>query len=247
MSINVSDTQIENINRHNLASTPTINLPTQEQWAAAMQAFLNSSNQALTDLVNALWANGGLNSSNTQTTVSGTPSDNTFVSNPYTPAGSDTAQQTQFIVNNNGDVITNIIKRPDLAAHTSQAPTRQQVGENTANHAQSQTQAPKEQATEKSPDVCAMNPNSLMCAEMGSADYEDISLPDNTIDIGVKYVPYFNSTGSCPQDIAMSWMGATFQFSYAPVCKIASLLNPVFQFVGMAYAAAIAFAAVREL
>ena len=90
------------------------------------------NNEELRNLTNALWANGGLNPGNTQTQVVGGDGANTFTTTPYTPIGSEMAQQTQFIIHNNGNVTTNIVKRPDLAANTSQAPTRQQVGQDIA-------------------------------------------------------------------------------------------------------------------
>ena len=81
---------------------------------------LNNNTAALTALLNAMWQSGGLNPGNTVTGVTGGDAANTFTTAPYTPAGSQQAQQTQFIVNNNGNVITNVIPRPDLAPNSSQ-------------------------------------------------------------------------------------------------------------------------------
>lgn len=225
---------------------PEIAYPTEAQWAAAMEAFLNSghaTNEAIRDLANALWASGGLNPNNTQTTVIGGDTANTFLSAPYTPVGAQTAQQTQFTVHPDGTVSSAIVNRPDLAAHTSQAPTRSPV-ETPAATAPNPT---KESPTQEKPDICAANPNSIMCADMGSGDYEDLSLPQTPVNVGIKYVPYFGGSGKCPDDAEFSWMKTQYRLSYAPVCKIADMLNPVVQIVGLAVAAAIAFAAVREL
>ena len=101
----------------------------QNVLAKYMEQMLNDNNRNHAELMNALWAGGGLNPGNTQSMVTGTPGDNTFLTEPYTPVGSNQAQQTQFTVNKDGTVTQTIVQRPDLAANTSQAPTRAEVGQ----------------------------------------------------------------------------------------------------------------------
>ena len=204
------------------------------------------NNEELRNLTNALWANGGLNPGNTQTQVVGGDGANTFTTTPYTPIGSDVAQQTQFIIHNNGNVTTNIVKRADLAANTSQAPTRQQVGQDIAS-TRPQTQAPKESASASAPDMCAMNPNSFMCAQVGNVDYEDLSLPEKKIELKFEPSDIFNSDGTCPAPKVFNVMNKQFSISYEPICDFARGARPMVILLGMVISMGMAYAAVKEI
>ena len=224
-------------------------MPNEADLSKLLEKMMNAQNtntQALTDLTNALWANGGLNLGNTQTQVVGGDGANTFTTTPYTPIGSDVAQQTQFIIHNNGNVTTNIVKRPDLAANTSQAPTRQQVGQDIAS-TRPQTQAPKESASASAPDMCAMNPNSLMCAQVGNVDYEDLSLPEKKIELKFEPSDIFNSDGTCPAPKVFNVMNKQFSISYEPICDFARGARPMVILLGMVISMGMAYAAVKEI
>lgn len=193
-------------------------------------ASQHTNNQLLGAIANMMWGNGGIGPGNTQSAVVG---DNTFVTAPYTPQGSNSAQQTQFKVNPDGSVSVNTIPRPDLAANSSQAPTREQVGNSSyTQNTQNQPQANKEESTPSTPNICAQNPNALMCAGLGDADYEDLKPINNNLNVGISYTPYFGGQGTCPKDVEFKFMGATFTFSYFAICQIISRLNPVFQLLG---------------
>ncbi|RPD82959.1 hypothetical protein EGK75_14025, partial [Neisseria weixii] len=49
------------------------------------------------------------------------------LSEPYTPSGSSTPQQTRFEIDKNGNVTATTVPRPDLKPNSSQAPTRTEV------------------------------------------------------------------------------------------------------------------------
>ncbi|ULJ69023.1 hypothetical protein MIS45_09735 [Wielerella bovis] len=212
----------------------------QQEIMAIIADYLDKNlaqNQALTEAItNMMWqlgaGNGGIGAENTQTTIVGSQADNTFVSPPYTPAGSNQAQQTQFVVNQDGSVTTSTIPRPDLNAHTSQAPTRHPIGQNTSS-TQSQTETPKSQSTASAPDICAMNPNSLMCSPLGNMDYEDIKLPTNTVNISLNPLNIFQTTGVCPPPEELNLLGNRFLFSYQPMCDGALKLRPWLIFLAM--------------
>lgn len=204
-------------------------MPTEADWAKAMEDFLNQSNvnnQAIRDLINALWESGGLNPQNTQTTVIGNTTNNTFVTDAYTPAGSNQAQQTQFQVNPDGSVSVSTIPRPDLAPHTSQAPTRAEVGKPSSTITTTNQNNQQHTATEKAPDVCKANPNSLMCVDLGHMDYEDLKLPENKIDLSFNPLNIFSSTGQCPADATFSIRGHTHALSYQQICDAAIKMRP---------------------
>ena len=222
-----------------------------------LDALLNSQQanaDAITALLNAMWGSGLINTGNTQTNVTGGDAANTFTTAPYTPADGQQAQQTQFIVNNNGNVTTNIISRPDLAPHSSQAPTRQPIG----GQSQTNTQSPNNpgaaqpapnpgQSDAQKPDICKSNPNSIACADIGNADYQDISLPTQNINLRFNPANIFSTDGTCPKPHTFAIEGHSFTLSYDTVCQFARLARPIVILVGMVMAMYMAYSAVKEL
>ena len=207
-----------------------------------LDALLNSQQanaDAITALLNAMWGSGLINTSNTQTNVTGGDAANTFTTAPYTPAGSQQAQQTQFVVNNNGNVITNIIQRPDLAANSSQAPTRGQVGgqqqsiPNPDKPGVSQPAPNTGQGEGGKPDVCKTNPNNIACADLGNADYQDPELPQETRNLDFEPADIFASNGMCPQPKRVRILYTTVEISYKPLCDIAAGVRAIVILAGV--------------
>ena len=226
-------------------------IPDQVAWEKAMEQFLdqsNANNAAITDLINALWQTGALNPQNTQTTVAGSAGDNTFVTEPYTPVGSDQAQQTQFRVNPDGSVTVSTIPRPDLPANTSAAPQRAETGKPSGNNEKAQQNEQQGQSgKDKDSNMCKANPKSIACAEMGSADYEDLSLPERKINLNFNPANVFNTDGACPPPKVLSVAGRHFTVSYEPICDFARGARPMMILLGIVLAMAMAYAAVKEL
>ena len=176
--------------------------------------------------------------------VTGTPGDNTFLTEPYTPAGSNQAQQTQFVVNKDGTVTQTIVQRPDLAANTSQAPTRAEVGQS-QQQAQDTRQA-KENSTAEKPDICAQNPNSLMCAPMGNTDYQDLVLPQQNINIALSPLHIFNTDAACPAPTSFNIAGTSQSLSYEPMCDTARKARPFIIMMAMTAAFLMVFSALNR-
>lgn len=237
----------QDIRDYNLSNAPQLSeiVPKEADVARLMEQLLNDNNRNHTELMNALWNAGVLNPSNTQTMVSGSPADNTFLTSPYTPAGSDQAQQTQFVVNNNGTVTQSTVNRPDLAANTSQAPTRAEVGQ--SQQQAQDTRPAKENSSAEKPDICAQNPNSLMCAEAGNADYTDPVIPEKQIDFDFKPANIFSNDGVCPQPVTFEIFGKSYQFSYAQSCDFLRKVRPLIILAAMVTAMIMAYNAVKEL
>ncbi len=215
------------------------------QQLADQNSALNKNTEAMTQLINALWAGGHLGPGNTQSMVTGSPADNTFLTAPYTPAGSNQAQQTQFTINNNGTVTQTIVQRPDLAANTSQAPTRAQVG-NQQQQGQQDTRQQKDGSTAEKPDVCAQNPNSLMCAPMGNTDYQDLVLPQQNINIALSPLHIFNTDAACPAPTSFSIAGTQQRMSYEPMCDTARKARPFIIMMAMTAAFLMVFSALNR-
>ena len=215
----------------------------QNVLAKYMEQMLNDNNRNHTELMNALWAGGGLNPGNTQSMVTGTPGDNTFLTEPYTPVGSNQAQQTQFTINNNGTVTQTIVQRPDLAANTSQAPTRAEVGQQ---QSQQDTRPAKSDSTAEKPDICAQNPNSMMCAPMGNMDYQDIVLPQQNINIALSPLHIFNTDAACPAPTNFNIAGTSQSLSYEPMCDTARKARPFVIMMAMTAAFLMVFSALNR-
>jgi hypothetical protein len=74
------------------------------------------------------------------------------------------------------------------------------------------------------PDVCAEHPDASGCAPLGSpADAED--LPED--ERSVSFSSEMSAVGSCPGDVALSFMGKSFSFSYTWICGLASGVRPL--------------------
>ena len=208
-----------------------------------LDALLNSQQanaDAITALLNAMWGSGLINAGNTQTNVTGGDAANTFTTAPYTPADGQQAQQTQFIVNNNGNVTTNIISRPDLSPHSSQAPTRQPIG----GQSQTNTQSPNNPGTAQpapnpgqsegqKPDICKSSPNNIACADLGNTDYTDPELPQETRNLSFNPADIFASNGMCPQPKRVRILYSTVEISYKPLCDIAAGIRAIVILAGV--------------
>lgn len=224
-------------------------LLTEQETANAIEKALNnllsSQNANHKELINALWAIGALKPANTTTSVlPNSTTNNTFLSAPYTPAGKTVAQQTKIVVAPDGTITVSTVQRPDLAANTSQAPTRQEVG----TQANTQTERPAKQgSTAEAPDICAQNPNSLMCMEMGNADYEDVVIPEDKIDLDINPADIFNTTAMCPPPVQFSVLGQTYDFEYTPMCSFAEGIRPIMILMGIIAALSMCYSAVKEL
>lgn len=247
VSFNVYPATAQDIRDYNLSNAPQLSeiVPKEAEVARLLEQILNDNNRNHTELINALWGAGVIGPGNTQSIVMGSPADNTFLTQPFTPAGSNQAQQTQFIVNNNGSITQNTIQRPDLVANSSQAPTRAEVA---AQHQQGQqdTRPQKEGSTSEKPDICAQNPNSLMCAPMGNTDYQDLVLPQQNINIALSPLHIFNTDAACPAPTSFSIAGTQQRMSYEPMCDTARKARPFIIMMAMTAAFLMVFSALNR-
>ncbi|PJO77692.1 virulence factor TspB C-terminal domain-related protein [Neisseria sp. N177_16] len=186
-------------------------------------------------------------------------------SDPYTPAGSDTPQQTRFEIDKNGNITTSTVSRPDLKPNSSQAPTRTvvipnkaetgqqtgqketgenttpttgetgqqtpttgQTGQQTPTTGQTGQTAQTNQQNQQQKEFCEKNPNSAACAKLGEADYEDIAIPEQTIDLSFQPSSHFSTTGTCPMPRSVDFgMFGSHEFSYEPLCDFAAKIRPI--------------------
>nr|DAY30325.1 MAG TPA: attachment protein [Inoviridae sp.] len=247
VSFNVYPATAQDIRDYNLSNAPQLSeiVPKEAEVARLLEQILNDNNRNHTELINALWGAGVIGPGNTQSMVMGGPADNTFLTQPFTPEGSNQAQQTQFIVNNNGSITQNTIQRPDLVANSSQAPTRAEVA---TQHQQGQqdTRPQKEGSTSEKPDICAQNPNSLMCAPMGNTDYQDLVLPQQNINIALSPLHIFNTDAACPAPTSFSIAGTQQRMSYEPMCDTARKARPFIIMMAMTAAFLMVFSALNR-
>lgn len=193
---------------------------------------------------------------------------------PYTPQGSNTPQQTRFTLNADGSVSTSIIPRPDLKPNSTLAPTRSEIipTPNKGQDTPTTTDSPNAPTTPNQPntpttpdtptgqqnqnqnqenqkqDFCQQNPNAAQCMPSGDASYEDIHLPEQTIDLNFKPLDVFQSDGTCPAPRSVDF-GALGQveFSYDPLCDLARKLRPIFIAICVLTCAYFVYESVKEL
>ena len=97
-------------------------------------------------------------------------------------------------------------------------------------------------------DFCQQNPNAAQCMPSGDASYEDIQLPEQTIDLDFKPLNVFQSDGTCPAPRSVDF-GALGQveFSYDPLCDLARKLRPIFIAICVLTCAYFVYESVKEL
>ena len=97
-------------------------------------------------------------------------------------------------------------------------------------------------------DFCQQNPNAAQCMSGGDTTYEDIVLPENTIDLDFRPENVFQTEGVCPQPKSVD-LGAFGQveFSYQPLCDFAAKLRPVLIMMTILTCAWFVYGALEEL
>ncbi|WP_308019754.1 virulence factor TspB C-terminal domain-related protein [Neisseria mucosa] len=97
-------------------------------------------------------------------------------------------------------------------------------------------------------DFCQQNPNAAQCMSGGDTTYEDIVLPENTIDLSFSPENVFQTEGVCPQPKSVD-LGAFGQveFSYQPLCDFAAKLRPVLIMMTILTCAWFVYGALEEL
>lgn len=241
-----------------------------------LERMLNNQQTNHAELMNQL---SKIGDSVEKSTISNEFEPMTADSEPYTPQGSNTPQQTRFTINRDGSITTMIIPRPDLKPNSTLAPTRSVIiptpnkGQNTPTTPNSPNtpttpDSPNAPTTPNSPntpippdtptgqqnqenqkqDFCQQNPNAAQCMPSGDASYEDIQLPEQTIDLDFKPLNVFQSDGTCPAPRSVDF-GALGQveFSYDPLCDLARKLRPIFISICVLTCAYFVYESVKEL
>lgn len=169
-----------------------------------------------------------------------------MTTDPYTPLGSNVAQQTQFVISSDGTVSSSTISRPDLPANSSFAPTRtliQSSSPSAGTGTSTGTETPLE--SEQKPG-CSENPNDASC--FGNMDYQDLSLPEQTIDLDFEPLDIFQTNGVCPQPKTVNLgVFGNVEFSYQPACDFALMLRPVLIMITILTCAWFIYSALEDL
>lgn len=97
-------------------------------------------------------------------------------------------------------------------------------------------------------DFCQQNPNAAQCMTGGDTTYEDIVLPENTIDLDFRPENIFQTEGVCPQpkSVDLGEFGQV-EFSYQPLCDFAAKLRPVLIMMTILTCAWFVYGALEEL
>ena len=230
---------------------------TQKEMLDILKRMLENNETNHAELMNQLAKMGVVNQSAEQSTFS----PDTALSAPYTPQGSSTPQQTRFKLNQDGTVGVDYVPRPDLKPNSPEAPnkpekttpSRQESPDtpnspNTPNQPNNPTGQQNQNEENQKQDFCKQNPNTAQCMPSGDASYEDIKLPEQTIDLNFKPLDVFQSDGKCPAPRSVDF-GALgqFEFSYDPLCDLARKLRPIFIAICVLTCAYFVYESVKEL
>lgn len=198
----------------------------------------NQTNHA--ELMNQLAKMGNVVPSST-TSTEFTPA--TATTAPYTPSGSNTPQQTQITINQDGSVTTSVIPRPDLVPNSPQAPTRSPLIPNNPSTPTTPTSptspttpttpttptSPNNPSTPNTPDNTTVpsKPKEDQPPQENTA-YEDPVIPTQTVDLDFKPADIFSVDGVCPEPKSVDFgMFGQHEFSYDPLCDFARKIRPI--------------------
>ena len=210
---------------------------TQKEMLDILKRMLENNQTNHAELMNQLAKMGVVNQSAEPSTFS----PDTALSAPYTPEGSSTPQQTRFKMNQDGTVGVDYVPRPDLKPNSPEAPnkpekttpSRQESPDtpnspNKPNQPNNPTGQQNQNQENQKQDFCKQNPNTAQCMPSGDSSYEDIKLPEQTIDLNFRPENIFQTDGVCPQPQSVD-LGAfgRVEFSYQPLCDFAAKLRPV--------------------
>lgn len=230
---------------------------TQKEMLDILKRMLENNQTNHAELMNQLAQMGVMNQSAEPSTFS----PDTALSAPYTPQGSNTPQQTRFGMNEDGTVGVDYVPRPDLKPNSPEAPnkpekttpSRQESPDtpnspNTPNQPNNPTGQQNQNQENQQQNFCQQNPNTAQCMPSGDATYEDIKLPEQTIDLNFKPLNVFQSDGTCPAPRSVDF-GALGQveFSYDPLCDLARKLRPIFIAICVLTCAYFVYESVKEL
>lgn len=230
---------------------------TQKEMLDILKRMLENQQTNHAELMNQLAQMGVMNQSAEPSTFS----PDTALSAPYTPEGSSTPQQTRFKMNQDGTVSVDYVPRPDLKPNSPEAPnkpekttpSRQESPDtpnspNTPNQPNNPTGQQNQNEENQKQDFCKQNPNTAQCMPGGDSSYEDIKLPEQTIDLNFKPLDVFQSDGKCPAPRSVDF-GALGQveFSYDQLCDLARKLRPIFIAICVLTCAYFVYESVKEL
>ena len=182
----------------------------QQEVAGILNRMLEDQNTNHAELMNQLAKMGNVVPDST-TSTEFKPA--TATTAPYTPAGSNTPQQTQITINQDGSVKTSVIPRPDLVPNSPQAPTRSALIPNNPSTPDNQT-APNMPKEDQLPQE--------------NTAYEEPDIPTQTVDLDFKPADIFSVDGVCPEPKSVDFgIFGKHEFSYDPLCDFSRKLRPV--------------------
>lgn len=186
---------------------------TQQEILDILKSMLENQQTNHNELMNQLAKMGNVVPDST-TSTEFTPA--TAITDPYTPSGSNTPQQTQITINKDGSVTTSVIPRSDLVPNSPQAPTRIPL-------------IPNNPSTPITPDdpTVPNKPKEDQPPQENTA-YEDPNIPTQTVDLDFKPADIFSVDGVCPEPRSVDFgMFGQHEFSYDPLCDFARKLRPI--------------------
>lgn len=149
-------------------------------------------------------------------------------SSPYTPAGSNSAQQTTVTTDANGNASISYTQRPDLPPNSTEAPTLDHspvTPEEAAQNNVTGSGSGGDVNVNVEVDLCSKNPNVIACQDVNVPDGE---IPRDTVDLPeITDESRFSLPKSCPAPVSVNVWGQTLSFSYQPLCDWMRVIEPL--------------------
>ncbi|WP_308026403.1 IgG-binding virulence factor TspB family protein [Neisseria mucosa] len=149
---------------------------------------------------------------------------------------------------NKGQDNPTIPTKPNNAESPNKQTTPSEQSSPNAQQNQGQNQANRQNENQQGL-LCQVFPNIAACADLGESDYEDVQIPENSIDLGsLKPIDYFSTNGQCPAPASFQ-LGAlgSFDFDYSYVCRVAETIRPIVILGTIIICSWMAYSAVKEL
>ncbi len=146
----------------------------------------------------------------------------------YTPAGSNSAQQTTVTTDANGNASISYTQRPDLPPNSTEAPTLDHspvTPEEAAQNNVTGSGSGGDVNVNVEVDLCSKTPNVIACQDVNVPDGE---IPRDTVDLPeITDESRFSLPKSCPAPVSVNVWGQTLSFSYQPLCDWMRVIEPL--------------------
>ncbi|WP_257380060.1 virulence factor TspB C-terminal domain-related protein [Snodgrassella communis] len=94
-------------------------------------------------------------------------------------------------------------------------------------------------------EFCSLYPNAIACMPAGVDSYEDLSIPEQSVDLSFKPLTAFSADGTCPAPEQLNLLGNHYEVSYNYACETMRRIRPIVIACAMVVAMFIVYGALK--